>query len=231
MGLVRTKLEMLASTWNVDFRLTVGGDIASGVALKILSVDNRDDLNEMKELYEEYFEVPLYEKILVMQERVQFISGIPKGDLTLDWAEEEYIESPTERNQRLQGEIDMNLTNAVDLIKEDNPDLDDEAALRQLIKNIKINRLLRNEKASGGEIMDALRLDFATEGSFEVLVADAESAIAGGGAQGDALGKIPLALQQIALARERAKTAGDTALADQLGAQMEELTKRLGSGV
>ena len=170
MVLIKDKLEMLSATWNVDIRWTVGGDIASGVALKILSVDNRDDLNEMKEIYEEYFEVPLYEKILEMQEKVSFISGIPKGKLTLDWAEEEYIESPTERNQRLEGEIALNLTNAVDLIKEDNPDLDDAAALKQLIRNIKINRLLKKSEAKGGEIMDLLSGNFGERDTFTLDV-------------------------------------------------------------
>ncbi|HZG00743.1 MAG TPA: hypothetical protein VEY71_07060, partial [Chitinophagales bacterium] len=39
----------------------------------------------------------------------------------------------------------------------------------------------------------------------------------------DSVGKIPLALQQLALARERAINAGDKALANQLGAKMKEL--------
>lgn len=49
--------------------------------------------------------------------------------------------------------------------------------------------------------------------------------ILGGGSDIDTLGKIPLALQQMALARERAITAGDTSLANNLGAKMRELTK------
>lgn len=44
---------------------------------------------------------------------------------------------------------------------------------------------------------------------------------------GDALGKIPLAVQQLALGRERAITAGDTALAKQLGDKMEELLAKI----
>lgn len=43
----------------------------------------------------------------------------------------------------------------------------------------------------------------------------------------DNLGKIPLALQQVALARERAITAGDTSLANQLGTLMDELTAQM----
>lgn len=45
----------------------------------------------------------------------------------------------------------------------------------------------------------------------------------GGGKLEDDLGKIPLALQQLALARERAITANDTTLANLLGKKMKEL--------
>jgi len=41
------------------------------------------------------------------------------------------------------------------------------------------------------------------------------------------LGKIPLALQQVALARERAQKAGDNDLAASLGRKMDELLARI----
>ena len=47
----------------------------------------------------------------------------------------------------------------------------------------------------------------------------------GGG--NDTLGKIPLALQQLALARERASTAGDTTLSNKIGDKIEELLKEI----
>jgi len=47
----------------------------------------------------------------------------------------------------------------------------------------------------------------------------------------DSLGKIPLALQQLALARERANTAGDTALSTSLSQAMDILTAQLVSVV
>lgn len=43
----------------------------------------------------------------------------------------------------------------------------------------------------------------------------------------DNLGKIPLALQQLALARERAKTANDTDLVNKIGAKMDELLAKI----
>jgi hypothetical protein len=44
---------------------------------------------------------------------------------------------------------------------------------------------------------------------------------------GDSTGKIPLAIQQLALARERAKNAGDEAMAAKLGSKIDELTARI----
>jgi len=55
--------------------------------------------------------------------------------------------------------------------------------------------------------------------------------LTGGGAGPDNLGKVPLALQQLALARERANTAGDTALSESLSRAMDILTAQLVSEV
>jgi hypothetical protein len=44
---------------------------------------------------------------------------------------------------------------------------------------------------------------------------------------GDTTGKIPLAIQQLALARERAKNAGDDVMAAKLGVKIDELTARI----
>jgi hypothetical protein len=45
----------------------------------------------------------------------------------------------------------------------------------------------------------------------------------GGGGEIDNIGKIPLGLQQLALARERAMTAGDKKLAAAIGKKMAEM--------
>ena len=49
----------------------------------------------------------------------------------------------------------------------------------------------------------------------------------GGLTPGDSLGKIPLALQQLALARERATSAGDTDLVNKIGIKMDELLAKI----
>ncbi len=48
-----------------------------------------------------------------------------------------------------------------------------------------------------------------------------------GNESGDTLGKIPLALQQLALARERANTAGDTQLSERIGKKMDTLLEEI----
>ena len=45
----------------------------------------------------------------------------------------------------------------------------------------------------------------------------------------DDLGKLPLALQQLALARERAENLGDTKLSQQIGSKMKEIIKLIES--
>lgn len=49
----------------------------------------------------------------------------------------------------------------------------------------------------------------------------------GGIIQSDSLGKIPLALQQLALARERAKSANDIQLVNDIGKKMDELLTKI----
>lgn len=61
--------------------------------------------------------------------------------------------------------------------------------------------------------------------TIALLIIGVTPVTGGGGA--DSLGKIPLALQQLALARERANTVGDTTLSDLIGNAIDELTKRL----
>jgi hypothetical protein len=173
VGVVTSKIEMLASTWNVDIRWSLGGDMASGIALKVLSVDNREDVSDMQELYEEYFEIPLHEKLLTIQDNVEWIKGVEAGRLTIDWPEEQFLESPNERVQRYEKEIELNLTNSIDIIKDENPDLDDAAALKQYLRNVKINRMLKSQAGgSGDDIMDALMGNFDERGRFDGMVND-----------------------------------------------------------
>jgi hypothetical protein len=61
---------------------------------------------------------------------------------------------------------------------------------------------------------------------IEAASFDAESDVSGL-LDGDTTGKIPLAIQQLALARERAKNAGDETMATKLGVKIDELTARI----
>ena len=153
---LKDRLEMLSTTWNVNIRWSVGGDVQSGIALKILAIDDLDDRAEMAELYEEYFEVPLHQIIQTIGEKVSFIERMPKGDLTLDWPEEPFIETPMEKAQRRQGEVDMNLTNPVSILMDDNPDLSPSDAAREYIKNVRVNQLLRRATQGTGNDLASL---------------------------------------------------------------------------
>lgn len=71
--------------------------------------------------------------------------------------------------------------------------------------------------------MEVLR-KYAKEVTDKLSAAsNVKNALASEDAGGGGLGKIPLGIQQLALARERANTAGDTELAKQLGDKMDEL--------
>lgn len=160
LGLINTikfRVELLALTWNVDIRWDISGNLASGVALKILSIDNREDVNEMAELYEEYFEVPLFEKIKTISTKIDWMQEIKGNKLTLDWIEEDFIETPTEKRQRLDTEIKYNLTNPVDELKSDNPDLSDEDAVRSYLRNVAINKRVQSNELSFESLMAALQ--------------------------------------------------------------------------
>ena len=92
----------------------------------------------------------------------------------------------------------MNLITPVDILKQNNPDLDDNQALELLMKNKQLNE------------------------SLQLITGDA-----GGSVEIDSLGKIPLALQQLALARERANTANDMDLSKSLSDAMDKLLFKL----
>jgi len=114
----------------------------SGVALEMLNMDNREDIVDMQELYEEFFETPLLQKLQQMSDAVSWLN-VPKGDkLTLDWQEEEFIETPSEHNARIKERIELNLTNPIDELKAENPDLDDAAAVKQYMRNVRANSVV-----------------------------------------------------------------------------------------
>ncbi len=147
VGLVKSRIEMAATTWNVDIRWNLEGQISSGVALKILSVDNLSDISDTQELYEEYLEVPLFEKLKAIGQNVEWVPEIAGKTLTLDWQEEPFIETPSERSARLKTDIEQNLTNPIDELKAENPDLNDEEAARRYLRNVAVNRIASQGQA------------------------------------------------------------------------------------
>ena len=143
-------------TWNLDIRWELSGTIASGIALKILSIDNTDDLEDAKELYEEHLERRLFEKAKLISAKLKWLKTITGKLLECDWPEEELIESETEKLGRAEKEIALNLTNPVDLMISQNPDLDEQEAARRYIRNARVNALLKKGKISEDTLMAAL---------------------------------------------------------------------------
>jgi hypothetical protein len=150
---IKTRCELLATTWNIQFEI-VGSISLSGLAIKILTEDHSNDVNNMKELYEEYFEIPLFEKLKIASTKIDWIPKITGEQLTCDWAEEEFYETPTEKLNRLKTEIELNLTTAIEEIKKRNPDLDDETAIAKYMSNAALNK-----KLSSGQITEEEALD------------------------------------------------------------------------
>lgn len=156
VGIIKSRIELLSMTWNVDIRWEMSGNLASGVALKILSIDNTDDLNEIQELYEEFFEVPLFKLVQKMGEKISWLPKVKGKTLTLDWGESGFVESPKEKSDRLASEFNMNLSNPIEEIKKDNPDLDDQSALMVYLKNARINKLLKSSQITSAEALDII---------------------------------------------------------------------------
>jgi hypothetical protein len=157
INVIKFRIEFLAMTWNVDIRWDISGTLASGIALKILSIDDLEDRNEMAELHEEYFEIPLFEKIKIISTKIEWLSEIRGTKLTLDWPEEEFIESPAEKRQRLDTEMKYNMTNPIDELKKDNPDLSDEDAVKQYLRNIAVNKRSQTKELTFESLMAALQ--------------------------------------------------------------------------
>jgi hypothetical protein len=94
-----------------------------------------------------------------------------------------------------------------------------------------VKRAMQEDKAFLTKDYKA-RMEIVSGYAQEIITAQKATAIptpdnpapdAGGGNLDDNLGKIPLGLQQLALARERANTAGDKALSKALGKKMAEM--------
>ena len=85
-----------------------------------------------------------------------------------------------------------------------------------------------NAAVSGGEMDRTSAINVLIhEFKYEKPVAESMVTQLIAGANIDSLGKIPLALQQLALARERANTAGDVKLSEALASAMDKLTEQL----
>ena len=81
---------------------------------------------------------------------------IPDGILRVDFQELDLPINQTEEIQVLQFKLDNNVISVLDLIKSDNPDMDNEAAEDKLLENKKFNDSL--------SVVDKARQDLAGRG-------------------------------------------------------------------
>ena len=182
------------------------GQVASGFA-KML--DNWDLMEQREEDVEilKSFESDLYDitRTVVNYEKPNGLTLPEKEVFSIEFEEYNYPIDPAVELQLKKDKMELGLWTPVDDLMARDKTLTIEDAKQILQDNLAIRNELKDQ--------------------FGLFVNDVDGKEVS--PQTDALGKIPLALQQIALARERAMTAGDTGLAARLGKQMEDLSNQL----
>jgi len=157
---LKFSMELAAHNANVNIRWRMEGGPQSGVALKIQDLDDIEDRQQAIEVYQAYIEDAMYEKLLKYQEAKVLSGKIEKGTIDefhADFAEVGYEETVDETASREKHELEIGVTNPLDLIKARNPDLDDEEAAAQYLRNRKLNGLGGKKELTLDGILEALQ--------------------------------------------------------------------------
>lgn len=154
---IKARIEMVTATWNVNIKWEISGTIGSGIALKILDVDNSDDIEDVRELYEEFLEEPMLRRVQAIGKAVSWVKEIPGRSIALDWPSEQTVETEDERAKRMETDIKNNLSNPITEMIRQNPDLDQRSAVREYLRNLKINRMLASADATEEGVLAILR--------------------------------------------------------------------------
>jgi len=140
---IRFKTEMAGQALNVTVQWKIEGGAASGVSYEIMGIRDLDDRKSLVETYTETIERPLHEKVLQYKKKGGYgVLKVEEGKLIADFPEPTMRPSVTDRIAARNNDLKNYVRSYVDLVKEENPDLDDKAAADKLAKNIKINRPL-----------------------------------------------------------------------------------------
>ena len=153
---VKTRISITTATWGINVKFELAGTLGSGIALKILDIENSDDIEDIRELYEEFLEKPLFEKVKIISTKIGWMKKITGEKLSLDWPSEQSVETEDERSKRIETDVKNNLSNPIQELQRVNPDLDDDEAARIYLRNVKMNALLSSGKATESAILDIL---------------------------------------------------------------------------
>ena len=141
---IKLQLELVALNNHLYITFSdTGGEVPSGIALKIKDVERMEDYQDDKEMFR-IFEHKLYK----IEESIASYNGIklPKlEDFMIDFYDVEY--PMTTQDQILQNNFDLqnNLTTQAHILMKNNKDLDLEAAVEQIAQNKEINALLNSD--------------------------------------------------------------------------------------
>jgi len=138
---IKLQLELVALNNHLYITFSdTGGEVPSGIALKIKDVERMEDYQDDKEMFR------MFEKQLYMIER-EIASynniSLPKAsDFKIDFHDVEY--PMTIQDQILINNFDLanNLTTQAHILMKNNKDLDLEGAIEQIAQNKEINSLL-----------------------------------------------------------------------------------------
>jgi len=138
---IKLQLELVALNNHLYITFSdTGGEVPSGIALKIKDVERMEDYQDDKEMFR------MFEKQLYMIER-EIASynniSLPKAsDFKIDFHDVEY--PMTTQDQILINNFDLanNLTTQAHILMKNNKDLDLEGAIEQIAQNKEINSLL-----------------------------------------------------------------------------------------
>ena len=138
---IKLQLELVALNNHLYITFSdTGGEVPSGIALKIKDVERMEDYQDDKEMFR-IFEHKMY----MVEEAIASYNNIrlPKSDdFMIDFYDIEY--PMTTQDQILQNNFDLqnNLTTQAHILMKNNKDLDLEAAVEQIAQNKEINQLL-----------------------------------------------------------------------------------------
>lgn len=138
---IKLQLELVALNNHLYITFSdTGGEVPSGIALKIKDVERMEDYQDDKEMFR-IFEHKMY----MVEEAIASYNGIrlPKtSDFMIDFYDVEY--PMTTQDTILQNNFDLqnNLTTQAHILMKSNKDLDLEAAVEQIAQNKEINQLL-----------------------------------------------------------------------------------------